>query len=154
MEVGHKPACSTHGVPPPIRWSYATDPTATEGRESWTARRIGRSSRPPSPRGRTARATFSSSSPMTPAGPSPGTSPVSGTYTSRQQLLDLVIAPLKARLADWIRPTVDSIVAEDDRVAVLWHGHATARDGRPYDNTYSWHLRFIAGAVVEATAFI
>ena len=48
---------------------------------------------------------------------------------------------------------MQSIVAEDDVVVVLWQGHATALDGRPYDNTYSWHMRVRDGSIVEVPAF-
>jgi ketosteroid isomerase-like protein len=81
-----------------------------------------------------------------------GTSALAGTYTSRSQFLE-AIRPIGVRLSEPIRPTVQSIVAEDDVVVVLWQGHATALDGRPYDNTYSWHMRVRDGSIVEVTAF-
>jgi ketosteroid isomerase-like protein len=82
-----------------------------------------------------------------------GTSTLAGTYTSRRQFLDEVIAPLTARLATAIVPTVQSIVAEGDWVVVLFEGHAKAADGPAYDNRYSWHLRWEGDAVVEVVAF-
>jgi uncharacterized protein len=82
-----------------------------------------------------------------------GSSTLGGTYTSRRQFLDEVIAPLTARLSQPIRPTVQSVVAEDDRVVVLFAGQAVASDGEPYENRYSWHLRFDGDAVVEVVAF-
>jgi ketosteroid isomerase-like protein len=82
-----------------------------------------------------------------------GSSTLAGTYTSKRQFLDEVIAPLSARLAEPIRPTVQSVVAEGDRVVVLFSGHAVATDGEAYDNRYSWHLRFAGDAVIEAVAF-
>jgi ketosteroid isomerase-like protein len=81
-----------------------------------------------------------------------GTSVLAGTYTSRSQFLE-AIRPIGARLSEPIRPTVQSIVADGDVVVVLWQGHATALDGRPYDNTYSWHMRVKDGAIVDVTAF-
>jgi ketosteroid isomerase-like protein len=82
-----------------------------------------------------------------------GTSAFAGTYTSRAQFLDEAIRPISARLSGAITPTVQSIVAEDDVVVVMWRGHATALDGGSYDNEYSWHMRFRDGAIVEVTAF-
>src|SRR5580765_360568 len=76
-----------------------------------------------------------------------GTSALAGTYTSRSQFLE-AIRPIGVRLSEPIKPTVKSIVAEDDVVVVLWQGHATALDGRPYDNTYSWHMRVRDGSIV------
>jgi ketosteroid isomerase-like protein len=49
---------------------------------------------------------------------------------------------------------VQSIVAEDDVVVVLWHGRATALDQKPYDNTYLWHMTFKNGQIIEVTAFL
>jgi ketosteroid isomerase-like protein len=82
-----------------------------------------------------------------------GTSTLAGTYTSRRQFLDEVIAPLTARLAEPIRPTVQSIVAEGEWVVALFEGHAKAVDGPAYDNRYSWHMRWDGDAIVEVVAF-
>jgi uncharacterized protein len=82
-----------------------------------------------------------------------GTGTLAGTYTSRAQFLDAAIRPIGARLSEPITPSVQSIVADGDEVVVMWKGHAVARDGRPYDNHYSWHLTVRDGAVVEVTAF-
>ena len=82
-----------------------------------------------------------------------GTSVLAGTYTSRAQFLE-AIRPIGARLSSPIRPTVQSIVAEDDVVVVVWRGQATALDGQPYDNEYSWHMRLRDGAIVEVFAFL
>jgi uncharacterized protein len=82
-----------------------------------------------------------------------GTGRLAGTYTSRQEFLDRAIAPIGECLAEPIFPTVRLIVARGDWVSVLWDGHAVARDGRPYDNTYSWFMRVDDGQVREAIAF-
>ena len=81
-----------------------------------------------------------------------GTSRLAGTYTSRSQFLE-AIRPIGVRLSEPITPTVQSIVADGDVVVVLWQGHAVALDGRPYDNTYSWHMRIKDGAIVDVVAF-
>ena len=52
-----------------------------------------------------------------------------------------------------LRPTVRGLHADGDWVVVLFDAEATARDGVPYRNTYSWHLRLAGGAIVEAVAF-
>jgi len=82
-----------------------------------------------------------------------GTSPVSGVYTSKAELAQ-VVRSITARLATPIVPTVKSIVAENDVVVVLWNGTATALDHKPYNNTYLWHMTFKNGQVVEVTAFL
>lgn len=47
-----------------------------------------------------------------------GSSPIAGTYASREQFLEQAIQPLSERLAQPIHPTVDTIVPEDDIVVV------------------------------------
>jgi uncharacterized protein len=82
-----------------------------------------------------------------------GSSPVAGTFSSRQEFLDRAVQPIYQRLSQPLRPTVKTIVAEGDEVVALWEGHATATDGRAYDNTYCWVMRVQDGKVTEATAF-
>jgi ketosteroid isomerase-like protein len=82
-----------------------------------------------------------------------GSSPVAGTFTSRQEFLDRAVQPIFQRLSQPLRPTVKTLVAERDQVVALWEGHAVATDGRPYDNTYCWVMRVQDGKVREATAF-
>lgn len=83
-----------------------------------------------------------------------GSSPVSATYHSKQEFLDHAVAPIRARLSTPIVPEVESLVAEGDRVVVLWHGKATAVDGRPYHNTYLWHMIFANGHIIKGTALL
>jgi ketosteroid isomerase-like protein len=82
-----------------------------------------------------------------------GNAPVSRTFSSRQEFIDVVIAPFNARLSSRLIPTVRGIYADGDTVVVLWDGVATARDGKPYKNTYSWFLRMRDGRIISAVAF-
>lgn len=82
-----------------------------------------------------------------------GNSPVSRTYTSRQEFLDVVIDPFNARMSAPLRPTVRALYAEDDWIIVLFDATATARDGVPYANTYTWYMRVQGDAIVEVIAF-
>jgi ketosteroid isomerase-like protein len=65
----------------------------------------------------------------------------------------VVIAPFNARLSRRLVPTVRGIYADGDMVVVLRDGRATARDGKPYKNTYSWFLQMRNGKIVSAVAF-
>jgi uncharacterized protein len=82
-----------------------------------------------------------------------GTSPISRTYTSRKQFLDEVIAPLSARLSKQITPKVRALYADGDTVIALWDGTAVAKDGKPYNNTYSWYMTLKNDRIVKAIAF-
>ncbi len=82
-----------------------------------------------------------------------GRSAASRTYQSKQDFMDNVIAPFNARLSSRLVPTVNGMYADGDMVIVLWDGVATARDGKPYKNTYSWYLQMREGRIVSAIAF-
>jgi len=82
-----------------------------------------------------------------------GTGDTAGTYR-KQALIDQVINPTSARLSTPIVPTVRGIWADGDMVIALWDGAATAGDGRPYRNTYTWYFRMQDGKAIEAIAFL
>ncbi|GAA5131329.1 nuclear transport factor 2 family protein [Pseudonocardia adelaidensis] len=82
-----------------------------------------------------------------------GNSPVSRTYGSRQEFLDVVIDPFNARLQVPLRPAVRSLYADGDWVIALFDASATARDGEPYENTYTWYMRMAGAEIVEVIAF-
>jgi len=81
-----------------------------------------------------------------------GRSAASGTYQSRHDFLDQVVIPFNARLSTPLVPTVRGIYADGDMVIVLWDGAAMARDGKSYENTYSWYLKMRNGKIVSAIA--
>ena len=83
-----------------------------------------------------------------------GSGPVSRAYTSRQAFLDGAAKPLNAKLAGPIQPTVVNIIAEGDNVVLQWEGTATAKSGKPYNNSYCWVMRVADGKVREGTAYI
>lgn len=82
-----------------------------------------------------------------------GNAPVSRTYTSRQEFLDVVIQPFNARLSRRLVPTVRAIYGDGDMVIALFDAEATARDGKPYRNTYTWYMQMRDGKIVEVIAF-
>jgi ketosteroid isomerase-like protein len=81
-----------------------------------------------------------------------GMSTVSGTYYSRRDFMDQVTIPFNSRLSTPLVPTVRGIYADGDTVIVLWDGAAMARDGKSYENTYSWYLKMRDGKIVSAVA--
>jgi uncharacterized protein len=81
-----------------------------------------------------------------------GNCPVSRTYQNRQEFLDQVITPFNARLSSRLVPAVRGIYADGDMVVVFFDGKGTARDGKPYENTYSWYLQMTNGQIVNVVA--
>ena len=82
-----------------------------------------------------------------------GTSPLSKTYRPIQKFLDEVIHPFNARLRTPLVPTVRDIFADRDTVIILFDAAATAADGLPYRNTYTWYFWMKDGKVTKAIAF-
>lgn len=82
-----------------------------------------------------------------------GNATVSRTYTSRQEFIDLVITPFNARLSRRLVPSVRGLYTDGDMVIALFDAEATARDGKPYKNTYTWYMRMRDGRIVEVIAF-
>jgi uncharacterized protein len=82
-----------------------------------------------------------------------GSSPLSKTYPSKQAFLDEVIDPFNARLATPLVPTVRAVFADGDMVIILFDAAATAKDGLPYRNTYTWYFQMKDAVVVSAIAF-
>jgi len=82
-----------------------------------------------------------------------GNSVAAGVYTSKADFIGNVMVPLNARLSKPLRPTMRHMYADGDTVIVLFDAEATASDGLPYRNSYSWYLTLRDDAVVEVTAF-
>jgi ketosteroid isomerase-like protein len=82
-----------------------------------------------------------------------GSSPLSKTYRSRREFLDEVIDPFNARMAKPLIPMVRGIYADGDMVIALFDAAATAKDGQPYRNTYTWYFRMKEAKVVNVIAF-
>lgn len=82
-----------------------------------------------------------------------GNSVASKRYPTKEDFLREVIRPFNARMSIGIKPEVRSITAEADRVVILFDAAGTARDGKPYVNSYAWFFRMSKGRIVEANAF-
>ena len=83
-----------------------------------------------------------------------GSGPSAGMFRGRQDFLDRAVTPFASRLSRPVRPKVHEIWSKGGRVAVHWDGEGTARDGRPYRNSYVWIFRMRDGRAVEAIAFL
>lgn len=82
-----------------------------------------------------------------------GRSLASKTYESREAFMRDVIRPFNARMSVALKPEVRQIYAEGDTVIAFFDARGTARDGKPYVNTYAWFLTMRDGKIVKAFAF-
>jgi len=84
-----------------------------------------------------------------------GSTVLSGTRHGKQEVVDKLLKPLRARLADG--PVVfhpDRFIAEGDYVVMQAKGRATARSGKPYNNTYCIVCRIVGGKIKEMTDYV
>ena len=82
-----------------------------------------------------------------------GRSAASRTYEGREAFMRDVIHPFNARMSSILRPEIRSLYADGDTVIVFFDARGTARDGKPYANTYAWFLTMRDNKVVKAFAF-
>ncbi|MBW4688011.1 MAG: nuclear transport factor 2 family protein [Komarekiella atlantica HA4396-MV6] len=83
-----------------------------------------------------------------------GSSPLSKTYIGKQQFINQTVTPLTSRLATPIVPKIREVYADGDVVIALWNGIATAKDGKPYRNTYCWVMTLKNGRITHVVAFL
>jgi ketosteroid isomerase-like protein len=82
-----------------------------------------------------------------------GHSVASKTYRSREAFMSEVIQPFNARMSVGLKPTIRNIYADGDTVIIFFDASGTARDGKPYANTYAWFFDMRDGKVIKASAF-
>jgi uncharacterized protein len=82
-----------------------------------------------------------------------GYSTVAKTYETREAFMTEVIRPFNARMSVGLKPTIRDLYADGNTVIALFDAAGTARDGKPYANTYAWFLEMRDGKIVRATAF-
>lgn len=82
-----------------------------------------------------------------------GNSVASRTYASKEEFLSKVIRPFNARMSSRLVPSIRNMYADGDTVVVFFDAEGTARDGKPYRNTYAWLLQLRDDKIVKASAF-
>jgi ketosteroid isomerase-like protein len=83
-----------------------------------------------------------------------GNSVASKVYASKEDFMRDVIRPFNARMVVGLKPTtVRGLYADGDAVIIFFDAAGTARDGKPYANTYAWFFEMKDGRVVKASAF-
>jgi hypothetical protein len=83
-----------------------------------------------------------------------GTTALSGTFSGKQDVAEKLAIPLRARLEGPIVFTLDDFIAEGDQVVMRARGRATAKSGKPYNNSYCIVARIVDGKIREMTDYI
>ena len=84
-----------------------------------------------------------------------GSTVLSGTSRGKQEVIDKLLKPIRARLADG--PIVfqpERFIAEGEYVVMQAQGRATALSGKPYNNIYCIVCRIVDGKVKEMVDYI
>jgi ketosteroid isomerase-like protein len=83
-----------------------------------------------------------------------GTTPLSGTFEGKQDVIAKLLVPLRARLESSVSFTFERFIAEGDHVVMLAKGSATAKTGRPYENVYAIVAKIVDGRIQEMTDYV
>lgn len=82
-----------------------------------------------------------------------GNSAAAKTYPTKEAFLAEVIRPFNARMQTRLIPSAPKLYAEGNTVIAFFDAKGTARDGKPYTNTYAWILDMKDGKIVRSNAF-
>ena len=83
-----------------------------------------------------------------------GTTALSGVYRGKAEVRDGLFAGLRARLTGPVVFTPERFITEGDHVVMQARGQATAKSGKPYNNTYCIVARFADGKNIEMIDYI
>lgn len=83
-----------------------------------------------------------------------GTTPVSGTYTGMQSLVDDFFVPWRKQIDGEIVLTVNQLIGEGDRVVALARGEAKTVFGLPYDNDYVFVFEVSDGKIQSVDEYL
>ena len=83
-----------------------------------------------------------------------GTHPLAGTYHTKADFLAHTFARLDKILEEGVVLRVTNILVDGDSAAVELESLSTALNGKPFDNTYCWVVRFSNGTIVEVRAYL
>jgi ketosteroid isomerase-like protein len=82
-----------------------------------------------------------------------GNSMAAKTYPTKEAFMSEVIGPFNSRMQSRLIPTIRKLYAEGNTVIAFFDAKGTARDGKPYVNTYAWILEMKDSKIVRANAF-
>ena len=83
-----------------------------------------------------------------------GTHPLAGSYHTKADFLAHTFARLDKILKEGVVLRVTNVLVDGDSAAVELESLSTALNGKPFDNTYCWVVRFSNGTIVEVRAYL
>jgi ketosteroid isomerase-like protein len=82
-----------------------------------------------------------------------GHTPISGTSPSKAEYMKNTYLPLQSVFAGKTSCKVRRIIAEEDVVAVEWHGETPLAKGGIYENDYCWVVRVGQEKLIEVVGY-
>lgn len=83
-----------------------------------------------------------------------GSTPFSGTFRGKHEVLEQLFKPLGALLENGIAFSPERFVAEGDHVVMQAQGRALTKTGKPYNNVYCVIIRCQNGKLREVTEYM
>ena len=83
-----------------------------------------------------------------------GTHPLAGTYYTKADFLAHTFARLNKILKEGVVLRVTNVLVDGDSAAVEMESLSTALNGKAFDNSYCWIVRFSDGTIVEVRAYL
>jgi uncharacterized protein len=84
-----------------------------------------------------------------------GTTPLSGTFRGKQEIVERLLGPLGEALEDGIRFTLERFITEGEYVVMLARGSGVGKNtGLPYNNQYCIISRIVDGKIREMTDYV
>ncbi len=83
-----------------------------------------------------------------------GSTPASGVFRSKQELIDKAFGPLLERLDGPLKTRFIDLAADGDKVFLRFHSSGVAKTGLHYEQDYCWAMVMRDGRIVEIVAYL
>lgn len=83
-----------------------------------------------------------------------GTHPLAGNYQTKQDFVKSTFTRLNKVLNEGVVLKVNHVLVKDSTAVVEMENLSTALNGKPFNNTYCWIVRFENEMVVEVRAYV
>lgn len=83
-----------------------------------------------------------------------GTHPLAGEYISKEDFLNHTYRRLNKLLKDGVILAVNNILVDGDYAVVEMKSLSTAINGKPFNNTYCWIVKFNGDIIIRVRAYV
>ncbi|MEQ8654161.1 MAG: nuclear transport factor 2 family protein [Kiloniellales bacterium] len=83
-----------------------------------------------------------------------GSTPVSGVYHAKQDLVEGAFKPLLSRLEGPLKTRLVDVAADGEKVYLRFHGSGLAKSGLHYEQDYCFAMIMREGRIVEIVSYV